>query len=235
MKKVKNTEEKSDKTKSAYKINKVSQGRFMVASAAAGTSGDAACACSLPDGRLAFILSDGMGSGMNAAAESQAVVTMLRGLLKKGLSPARAIKVVNKGLLEDRSKEMFATIDLIIVDKVSGMASIYKMGAATSFLLREGQVKKLERAALPVGMLRSVKTSQMKLKLKPGDAMIMVSDGVTDADRRDLSAKWLQQYLKCLPQDIGPRVLAGEIVSLAQQRYLNREKDDLTALVIRVS
>ena len=91
----------------------------------------------LPDGSLAFILSDGMGKGMKAAAESQAVISKLRKLLKEGVSVARAIKEVNISMIEQSGREYsFATLDLTIIDQKTGRAKFYKMGAALSFMLR---------------------------------------------------------------------------------------------------
>lgn len=194
-------------------------------------SGDAACAFSLPAGRLAFILSDGMGKGMKAAAESKAVVTELKRLLKKDVAPARAIKLVNKKLIT--SKEMFATVDLTVIDKQKKTASFYKMGAASSFLLRNGQVKKIEQAALPIGIVKRVKASQTKIKLRSKDLLIIVSDGITEADRRDIETRWLQEYLT-QNADIEPTEMAGEIAKIAQSKYKTRERDDITVIVIRI-
>ena len=218
------------------KINKVSEGRFMVAAASAGVSGDAAGAFSLPDGRLAFILSDGMGKGMKAAAESRAVMATMKKLLKEGITPSRAIKLVNKQLIKDRPyvEDMFATVDMTIIDKKKAVAHLYKMGAATSFLLRENVVKKIDRAALPVGMIGKISACQIKINLRPGDILIMVSDGITEADRGDLGATWLSDYLKQVSCNVGPRIMAGNIVAMAQERYGRREKDDLTAVVIQI-
>ena len=52
----------------------------MIAAAEAG--GDTALSCGLPDGSLAFILSDGMGKGAKAADESRMVTFRLKELLK---------------------------------------------------------------------------------------------------------------------------------------------------------
>lgn len=249
--------------KAAPAIKRIREGRFMVAAASAdiksdktsdasrpfdvdgpsrydrplsaSTSGDAAGACSLPDGRLAFILSDGMGKGMKAAAESQAVVKELRKLLKKGIQPSRAIKIVNKTLIDnDLKKEAFATLDLTIIDRNHGHACFYKMGASSSFLVRNRQVKRIQHAALPVGMVRRIKASQIKIKLLPGDTLIIVSDGITDADRQDLEAKWLQEYLTNISKNIDPKTLAGEIAGIAQSKYKSRQTDDITVLAIQI-
>lgn len=200
----------------------------------AQASGDAACTFSLPDGRMAFILSDGMGTGMKAASESQTVVRRLKSLLKKGETPSRAIKLVNKELIKNGNTDIFATVDLLIIDKETGYAQIYKMGAVTSFIIREGQVEKIEKASLPIGIIGKISACQLKIKLRLGDTIVMVSDGITEADRSDLEAGWLRDYLMATPSTIGPRVMANEVVRLAQQKYKKRQTDDLTAVVIRI-
>lgn len=222
-------------TKKTGKIEKIAKGRFMVSAAAAGDSGDTAVTCRLPDGSQAFILSDGMGKGMKAAAESQAVINKLRKLLKEGSSVAYAIKEVNRIMIEQSGKEEnFATIDLAIIDKQTGRAKFYKMGAALSFLVRGNKIRRIQRPALPVGIIPSLKLTNVTAKLRPGDVLIMVSDGITEADRNDLSAHWLEEYLVANAQVMGPRVLAGKIVSEAQLRYADRETDDLTVVVGKI-
>ena len=71
--------------KTINKIDKISRGRVMIAAAEAG--GDTALSCGLPDGSLAFILSDGMGKGAKAADESRMVTFRLKELLKNGTAP----------------------------------------------------------------------------------------------------------------------------------------------------
>ena len=215
-------------------IEKIRKGR-VISSAAAGDSGDAAVACRLPDGSLAFIMSDGMGKGMKAAAESRIVINRLRKLLKEGFSVAYAIKEVNRIMIEESgSEDSFATVDLTIIDKDTGRAKFYKMGAALSFVVRGNKIRRISQPALPVGILPKLRLTHVTAKLRPGDVLIMVSDGITEADRNDLSAFWLEDYLMKYAQTTGPKVLAGKIVLEARNRYLSRELDDLTAVVIKV-
>ena len=130
-------------------IEKIRKGR-VISSAAAGDSGDAAVACRLPDGSLAFILSDGMGKGMKAAAERRIVINRLRKLLKEGFSVAYAIKEVNRIMIEESgSEDSFATVDLTIIDKDTGRAKFYKMGAALSFVVRGNKIRRISQPALP--------------------------------------------------------------------------------------
>lgn len=221
------------------KIEKISRGRFMIAAAAAAAagSGDAAVCCGLPDGSLAFILSDGMGKGMKAAAESKVVISRLRKMLKSGEEPSAAIKSLNRYMVDKSGdEEIFATVDLTIIDKKSGRARFYKMGAATSFVVRGGKVQRIEQAALPVGIVTGIRLCYISVKLNPGDIIVMVSDGVTEADRRDLSARWLEQLLRetAKKENIGPKILSEEIAAAAKDKYGGREIDDLTAVVAMI-
>ncbi|MGN0631264.1 MAG: SpoIIE family protein phosphatase, partial [Ruminococcus sp.] len=153
--------------KTINKIDKISRGRVMIAAAEAG--GDTALSCSLPDGSLAFILSDGMGKGTKAADESRMVTFRLKELLKNGTAPSRAIKTVNRYMLElNGGREDFATVDLTVIDKQTGVAKFYKMGAATSFIIRSGKIKRIQQPALPVGIIPSLSATCISVRLKAG-------------------------------------------------------------------
>lgn len=258
--------------------------------AAEEISGDTAISSGLPDGSLALILSDGMGKGIRAAAESRAVARRLRKNLKSGMRPAFAIKEVNRYMLaceeaqakcddmrncrpkawEDGQKcrpaiqecekkpeplqqaraarcssaaageaECFATVDLLIIDRNAAKAKFYKMGAASSFLLRNGKVKKFEQAALPIGIIPEVRLNHIVVRLKAGDIVVMVSDGVTEAARADGSnGAWLHELLESRTAaelaHLSARRLAGEILGEAILRYADRERDDLTVAVVKI-
>ncbi len=210
--------------------------RIGYASAAAQeVSGDMALSCELPDGRFALILSDGMGKGEQAAAESRRLVRRLRKNLKKGMAPAHAIKEVNRFMIRP---DRFATMDLVLLDRRQGQAKFYKMGAASSFLVRGGRVKKIDQAALPIGIVPTLKLTHQTTPLKTGDLIIMVSDGITEADREDPEVGWLQEILRQTETEtaagLAPRRLARQILQEAQKRYACRERDDLTVLAVIV-
>ena len=258
--------------------------------AAEEISGDTAISSGLPDGSLALILSDGMGKGIRAAAESRAVARRLRKNLKSGMRPAFAIKEVNRYMLaceeaqakcddmrncrpkarEDGQKcrpaiqecekkpeplqqaraarcssaaageaECFATVDLLIIDRNAAKAKFYKMGAASSFLLRNGKVKKFEQAALPIGIIPEIRLNHIAVRLKAGDIVVMVSDGVTEADCADGSdGAWLHELLESRTAaelaHLSARRLASEILDEAVLQYADRERDDLTVAVVKI-
>ena len=255
------------------------------AAAAAGISGDAAASCGLPGGSRALILSDGMGKGIKAAAGSRLVVTRLRRNLKAGMPVAKAIKEVNRYMIEQAeaaarrqngtefaavstqsagtsagtelanplasdpnsgtelaaarreaaSGEDFATVDLTVIDRQSRRAKFYKMGAATSFIMRQGRVRRIKGAALPVGIIPKLRLAHISAELKEGDLIVMASDGITESDREDPEACWLCEYLSQTVyradrdmEQLSARQIAADILEEAEKRYGGRERDDLT-------
>ena len=134
--------------------------------------------------------------------------------------------------------EDFATVDLTVIDRKSRRARFYKMGAATSFIMRGGRVRKIKGAALPVGIIPTLRLTHISAVLKEGDLILMASDGITDADREDPEAEWLCQYLSKAvystdfdAQSSSARHIASEILQQAMARYGLRERDDLTVAV----
>ena len=134
--------------------------------------------------------------------------------------------------------EDFATVDLTVIDRQSRRARFYKMGAATSFIMRGGRVRKIKGAALPVGIIPTLRLTHISAVLKEGDLILMASDGITDADREDPEAEWLCEYLSKAVystdfdvESSSARHIASEILKQAITRYGLRERDDLTVAV----
>ncbi|MEY8367708.1 SpoIIE family protein phosphatase [Anaerovoracaceae bacterium 42-11] len=196
-------------------------------------SGDSSLSFSFGKQKQAIIISDGMGKGSRAAAESNLVVRTLSQLLTAGFDVDLAVKTVNGILMTEHAGDMFATVDLAIIDKVTGRTQIYKMGAASTFVKHEGKVAALKRPAPPVGVVEGVSLSYIDVRLKKGDLLVMVSDGVTDCDRQDTGCRWLMQRLS----EIGtrdPGTIAELIINKAAEKYGLRERDDLTVVVAAI-
>ncbi len=225
--------------------------------------GDTAISSGLPDGSLALILSDGMGKGIRAAALSRSVANRLRKNLKAGMAPANAIKEVNSYIVSHSESENFATVDLLIIDRNTQKAKFYKMGAASSFVLRAGKVRMFEQAALPIGIIPKIRLTHITMQLRAGDIVLMVSDGVTEAGREsegatrnfdefcretdriggeaatdcDINGSWLRELLENRTFEelagTSPRKLARWILAETVKQYGERERDDLTVAVVK--
>lgn len=139
--------------------------------------GDTATFFETDDGYFYCLLSDGMGSGRDAALSSRLAAIMLEKLLTVGADKADALQMVNKAL-QQKEKEIFATIDLLEIDRYSGAATLIKAGAAPTLLFREGTCRRFESKTPPAGIMRDVIAEKRTFQLRKGDLLLLMSDGV---------------------------------------------------------
>ena len=123
-------------------------------------------------------LSDGMGSGENAMQQSHAALTLMVESLKAGYTRPQALDLVNALMLMCTGREMFATMDLCVIDLHTGEAAFEKLGACASYVVRSGEVRAIGADTLPVGVLDHVDPKALRMTLEPGDVIVMLSDGV---------------------------------------------------------
>lgn len=195
-------------------------------------SGDSFSAVELPDGRQALILSDGMGSGAKAAAESQTAVRLVERLLAAGLDKDVVLQTLNSVLALRSTEERFATLDLALVDPYTAVAEFIKVGSCPTFLRRGRTVTVINPGSPPLGILPVVATAVIKKNLRSGDMLVMISDGVLECrGERAAGIDWLLNYIKRSNED--PEELALSILDLAARRA-GGAPDDMTVLAVNV-
>ena len=152
-----------------------------------GTNGDRCATFSGPGCRHYVLLCDGMGTGVEAAREGQSAVELLRRMLTAGFPAEYALGSVNS-LLVLRGRAAAVTMDLAEIHLDSGRATVYKWGAAASWILRGFGAEKIGTATPPPGLSVSEgREMAERLSLRRGEVLILVSDGVEveGALRRD--------------------------------------------------
>lgn len=192
-------------------------------------SGDSYTFKSHLPGQTILSLSDGMGSGRMANADSERVIELTEQLLDTGFSPRAVLKLVNTVLLLTGQQERPATMDLCLVDLYSGVAEFMKLGASASFVMKTESVEVLEADHVPAGILNPVEPILLSIKLWDNDKIVMVSDGVLDVMPGENKEEVFRDFLAGLP-DAGPQETAEMILTFALS--LDGEPpDDMTVLV----
>lgn len=195
-------------------------------------SGDSFRAVELSDGRQALILSDGMGSGPRAAQESQATVRLLERLLAAGLDKDLVLRTLNSVLALRSPEERFATLDLALLDPYQGEVEFIKVGSCPSFLKRGRTVTVINPSSPPLGILPAVAPAVTRKRLRTGDVLLMISDGVLEGrGQRSGGVDWLMDYLSRSENE--PEELATAVLDLAGRRA-GGVSDDMTALAVKV-
>ena len=193
-------------------------------------AGDSYVSRALPGGRHVLALSDGMGSGVSALEESHMALKLLCESLGAGYTRAQALDVVNALMLLCTGREMYATMDLCVINLHTGETAFEKLGACVSYVVREGEVRAIGADTLPVGVLPDVESRSLRMTLHPGDVVVMLTDGVADAFPGGESAlreavarrAWLH------PQAVGERLIAEALDG-------GEAGDDMAVLCARVS
>lgn len=191
-------------------------------------SGDSCLARMLEGDRLMLVVSDGMGSGAAAARESAQTVRLLSRFLAADVSLSLALETVNDLMLARTDADMFATVDLCVLDLRTGEAEFSKLAACQSLILRAGRLIRVAGGRLPLGILEGVTPEVTRIRLEPGDVLLMASDGVMDAADEETLRRALLAGENA--DDLAEGVLAA-----AEKAALPARRDDMTALVARIS
>ena len=187
-------------------------------------SGDCGTWFKRGDGMLFVLLCDGMGSGACAGRESGLAVRLLEQFLRARMEASAALEVLSSALAVRGEEEGgFTTVDLLQVDLFSGEAFIYKLGAAPTYVKKQGGVRRFAGTTMPAGTLQE-QPDCIRLQLEEGDCVVMVSDGVC-GERGD---GWLCRALEEFDGG-SPRELAGALVPEQEGG------DDRTAVVLRLT
>lgn len=180
-------------------------------------------------GQAIMSLSDGMGSGRMANADSEKVIDLTEQLLETGFSARAALKLVNTVLLLTGSSERPATLDLCLIDLYTGVLEAMKLGAVATFVMGRESVDILESENVPAGIVNPVEPVLLSRKLWDGDMVVMVSDGILDAMPGADKEGAFRDFLSGLPQ-AGPQETAEMILTFALS-FEGQPMDDMTVMV----
>lgn len=182
--------------------------------------------CFQTQSKAYVILSDGMGTGGRAAIDSAMTVELFSRLIKAGISLDTALSITNSALSIKSEDESLSTLDVAEIDLFSGNAVILKAGAAPSFYTSSGKVKTVEIPSTPLGILSKVKFSRYALRLRGGDTLVMVSDGILGC-----GSNWLRDEIKSFSG--GPDASGfSEAVLDSAQRRCGEKFDDMTVITV---
>ncbi len=190
--------------------------------------------CRGEDTAVAFI-SDGMGSGEDAARASVACTSLLKILLPPTLDCSDGIqsaaRLVNGALCRDNEnlqKECTSTLDVGVFDLSEGRADFYKCGAAPTYILRDGRLSTLSAHTLPIGIMKNTDIGVASTFVLPGDTVIMVSDGVCDGQE---DCPEFFEYLQSRVLTHSAKQLADAVIDYADA---HGRTDDVSTVVIKL-
>lgn len=181
------------------------------------------------DNRYCVLVCDGMGSGESAAEESGLTCTLLQEFLRAGFGQETSLKMINSTLALKMDKDMFSTIDLLVVDLTTGSADFYKIGAAESFIRKGKEIETIFSKTYPAGMLPQVDTDGIRRVFTGGEVIVMATDGVTEA-----SIIHGEGIRRAMYDNTEMQLLADDIIGDAEKKSGGTPRDDMTVVAVRI-
>ena len=197
-------------------------------------SGDTSIQTRLEDGKYLLAISDGKGSGEEAKKSSKMATDMLEELLTSGFKHNTSIKLINSTLAGVMQEDMFATLDITILDLYAENMEFIKNGACPSYVKSGKNVQILKSDSMPTGILNNIDLVIYDKDIRKNDIIVMCSDGITDSDKNYQNKElWLKYLLEEINTDDVQKI-ADVIISEAIDNDYGIEKDDMTVIVAKV-
>src|SRR5690625_1620325 len=189
----------------------------------------------LGKGKYALAISDGMGNGIRAREESMETLRLLEQILRTGISEQVAIKSINSILALRTTDEIFATLDLAMINLHNATLRCLKIGSSPSYIKRGKEIIPIEGNNLPIGIIEQVELETVKDTLKSGDILIMMSDGIFDGPKEIKNSEiWLRRKIQNLQTD-HPQEIADVLLEEVIRGELGVIRDDMTVVVAKVT
>lgn len=208
-----------------------------VAAAAKGgdiLSGDSFSTVELGNGTFAVALSDGMGNGERARLESSSALNILEQLLQSGMDEKLAIKSVNSILMLRSPDEVYATVDMALIDQYTAQTTFMKIGSTPSFIKRGQEVIPVSASNLPIGIIQDIEVDLVSIQLQAGDVLIMMTDGIYDAPGYAVNKElWMKRMIQEVKSE-DPQEIADCLLEKVIRYQQNQIHDDMTVVVGRV-
>jgi phosphoserine phosphatase RsbU/P len=215
------------------------QGRFFDAMGASvacrAIGGDFFDYLDLADGRFGFALGDVAGKGPPAALLTAVLQGLFAAHVFVQVEPKVTLSRVNMALIHRAIESRFATVFFGVLD-ADGRLTYCNAGHNAPFLIGRTGIRRLEEGGLIVGMFEHASYEQETVALEPGDIIVVVSDGVSEA----LSAAGDEFGDERLQAAVTPYTVEGPDAILERLLAAVREfttgavqNDDVTALVVK--
>ena len=171
----------------------------------------------LPNDRLAIVLGDVAGKGVPAALFMARLLSSTRNHLMTEPSAAAALHAMNAELSTSDIGFRFITLVLLVLDLKTNKISLVNAGHMPPLRVSsDGEIQAMGKglSGMPLGVHADQKFEEVVFEMKPGEAIVLYTDGITETLNSD-------------------RELFGSIRLFASLRHPFANMDELIQHVVR--
>jgi sigma-B regulation protein RsbU (phosphoserine phosphatase) len=130
--------------------------------------------------QMVVAFGDSSGKGAAAALYGAVVGGLLRTLAPRRPGPADLMRALNDKLVERKVEARYVTLLLMLWQPHLREFRIANAGGIPPIICRDGQIIAIKAEGVPLGLLPDREYEEVVLPVKPGDTIVLCSDGVTD-------------------------------------------------------
>ncbi len=203
------------------------------------TSGDFYDLVSLADGRIGLVVADVVDKGVGAALFMTLSWILLRSYaMEYPAEPQRVLRAVNDRILSEIDTGQFVTVFYGILDPATGALAYCNAGHPPPYLYsaQAGETARpLPRTGMALGVTDSETWEQAEAQIDAGDALVLYSDGVTDAENAE-GVPFGQERLRArVKASLGRPVseILDSLLAAVQEHAAEAvQSDDVTLMVV---
>jgi serine phosphatase RsbU (regulator of sigma subunit) len=191
----------------------------------------------LDDGRLAVVLGDVTGKGIQAAADMAMAKFSFRALARNHPEPADFLATANDVIVDEIEVGKFITMVYVVVDPEAGTAACGSAGHLPVRHIRpDGTVEALDRGGVALGIDSELEYPEQRVELEPGAAVVLYTDGVVEARRNGelYGEERLDAFLSS-NAGLSPQAIAEALVSDCRRFSGGELADDCAVVVLRLA
>lgn len=188
-------------------------------------SGDKYYLSEIKNGKI-IALSDGMGSGEEAANTSNLVINMLDKLLLSGFNNGTIAKIINGVVSLKNDSNVSASLDMTVINTNSNKVNLVKMGAAPTYIISSLGAQEFIQDNMPIGMTENVNQAEYEIDIDVPMIIVNVSDGAY--------SKELKEYFEFISKKNLAIISKKEIINGILERIDKNANDDITIIVTKI-
>ena len=191
----------------------------------------------LDDDHLFIAIGDVSGKGVPASLFMAITRTLFRSLIDPAVPLERTVNLVNEELCKDNPNSIFVTFLAGILRLSTGVLELCNAGHNPPLLrTAAGSVSRLRiRTNIPVGISEDHVFASDRVTLRPGDQLVMFTDGITEAEngREELFGESRLEPIVRSAMGSSSETMTGKIISGVRNFSAEAEQsDDITVMVL---
>jgi sigma-B regulation protein RsbU (phosphoserine phosphatase) len=188
-------------------------------------------------GKTAIVLGDVSGKAAPAALFAALVSGIMRSAAAQQPEPAQMMAILNDAIQERKLDSQYVVLLFALWNDETRTLHVANSGAVQPIVCRNGEPKTVRAEGFPLGMFPNVSYEEFHLAAEPGDVILFISDGITDAEneKEEMYGDERLCGLLCANRDRPAQDIADAVLADVAHFQAGKDRfDDETIIVLRV-